>query len=69
MAIENTVIVKIQAEKPPLGIIPHRYWVEDRIREIYQAIIRYHTVNKTVPNEWLEELITLQKEISELKNG
>lgn len=65
--MENTVIIKIQAEKPPLGLIPHRYWVEDRIREIYQAITRYNTVNKLVPNEWLEELITLQKEVSEIE--
>lgn len=41
---------------PPLGLMPHKIWVEHRKVEIEAAILRYIVVNKEVPQKWVEEL-------------
>lgn len=45
------------AEKPPLGIRPKYIWVLERVREIQEALLRYHEENKDYPDEWIIELV------------
>lgn len=43
-------------QKPPLGLKPQKIWVEERIKEILEAMARYNEAGKAIPREWLEEL-------------
>jgi hypothetical protein len=42
-------------ELHPIGIMPEFIWVEHRVQELSQAILRYLNANLEVPNEWYEE--------------
>lgn len=42
--------------KPPLGLIPHRVWVQRRILDILQAMSRYLEADQKIPQEWIDEL-------------
>ena len=42
-------------KKPPLGIEPHKVWIENRITDIWKAIERYISTNTKIPIEWIEE--------------
>jgi hypothetical protein len=42
-------------ECPPLGLMPHKLWVEHRKAEIEAAILRYIVASKEVPIKWVEE--------------
>jgi NAD-dependent SIR2 family protein deacetylase len=39
----------------PIGVIPEFIWVEQRVQDLNDAILRYLNVNKTIPCEWYEE--------------
>ncbi|MFW5438109.1 hypothetical protein [Paenibacillus apiarius] len=41
--------------KPPLGIMPKRIWIEQRCKEITDAIQRYIEAGHTIPIEWVME--------------
>lgn len=56
-------------KKPPLGIEPHKFWVETRINDIINAMDRYIQSDCTIPIEWVNEYNTLTKELNSLKNG
>ena len=48
-------------QKPPLGLRPKKFLNDietdnDRIIEILDAMKRYAVSNKTIPEEWIEEL-------------
>ena len=45
-----------EIEKSPVGLRPRFIVVEERIREIQEALQRYVSANKAVPAEWLVEL-------------
>lgn len=42
--------------KPPLGIMPHKIWVELRVQDLLEAMKRYSESNMVIPREWIEEL-------------
>lgn len=46
--------------QPPLGIMPHKIWVEIRITGLNDAIKRYKKVNKPYPIQWKRELALLK---------
>ena len=46
---------KSDCEKPPLGLIPKRFHISNRIIEITNAMIRYSEAKKEIPHEWLQE--------------
>ena len=48
-------------EKPPIGLKPKRFHDKERINEISEAMVRYLTVNKEIPFEWVEEYNQLIK--------
>jgi hypothetical protein len=54
------------AVKPPLGLMPHKMWIEHRIGGIVDAMARYRAVNKAIPQEWEDELVMLCDWKSEL---
>lgn len=41
--------------KKPLGIIPHRIWVDQRLQDILDAMERYTEAGEVIPYEWLLE--------------
>lgn len=46
--------------KPPLGVMPRKFWEEvkkrERASEILEAVARYVLAGKTPPIDWLLEL-------------
>lgn len=56
----------LKYEKPPVGLMPRKIWLETRFKEILDAIKRYSDVNKQVPMEWLNELTEINKQISSI---
>lgn len=59
--------MKIEIEKPPLGIMPRNIWLEKRLIDINEAIERYKIAKANIPNKWITEAQELEKEIQELK--
>ena len=53
--------------KPPLGLMPHKFWVEERITNILQAVNRYIEDDREIPTEWIEEYNKLIQESREIK--
>lgn len=47
---------------PPLGVMPHRIWRDQRTTELMAAISRYIDAGKPVPREWVGELCALLEE-------
>lgn len=50
--------------RPPLGIMPKRFWQLDRQREIVSALSRYLEAGKPLPLDWIEELLRLTQEVA-----
>lgn len=44
-------------ERPPLGLRPKYIWVLERVKEIQEALLRYHEEGKGYPDEWIVELV------------
>ena len=42
--------------KPPIGIIPRRFWEEQRIHGLMETISQYTSQGKLVKEEWVDEL-------------
>lgn len=56
-----------EGTKPPLGLKPRKFWLEERRNEIVLAMSRYITEGKPIPFEWVEELSNLlTKELAEI---
>jgi hypothetical protein len=51
-------------EKPPLGIMPRKFWEEKRAWDIMEAINRYLQANTPIPSEWIEEYNELIEKIN-----
>lgn len=49
----------VKINKPPIGLMPLRFWQEGRQQDIKEAIVRYTLSGLTIPQEWVEELRTL----------
>lgn len=48
-------------EKPPLGLMPRQFWLEDRVKQIVEAVGRRNGVD--VPVSWIEELAGICEEL------
>lgn len=46
--------------KPPLGIVPERIFLEQRVIDITEAMARYANARKPIPDKWIEELQSIQ---------
>ena len=55
----NVARKKSKSIKPPLGIIPRKLWIDERILDLNSAILRYKEAGKEWPKEWDEESIEL----------
>ena len=44
---------------PPIGLIPEKFWKEERVTEILAAMARYTDANMVIPKEWIIELTGL----------
>jgi hypothetical protein len=42
---------------PPIGIMPRKYWVEQRKNDLLAAIKRYMDAEKDIPQEWIHEYV------------
>lgn len=47
--------IKMNVEKPPIGLMPKRMWQEQRLNDLNDAIDRYEKAKCEVPVEWLYE--------------
>jgi hypothetical protein len=50
-------------QKPPLGVMPERYWKEYRLRDLKRAISEYTTALLDIPEEWVSEYNRLRNEL------
>ena len=48
-----------KCEKPPLGVMPRKFWLERRYNELLAAIIRCHKAGRVAPSKWVDELSDL----------
>lgn len=55
------------ASKPPLGIIPKELWDRKRKAELADAMNRYMTAGKKIPEEWLKEYNEIGDRYGEVK--
>ncbi|NRS20617.1 hypothetical protein HP398_29800 [Brevibacillus sp. HB1.4B] len=51
-------------KKPPIGIMPRKFWDEQRIQDLAAAMGRYIAANRPVPSEWVEEYNELTKRLA-----
>jgi len=49
--------------KPPLGIIPRKFWLEQRLTNLDEAIERYNEAQKEVPQGWYAERNDIKDEL------
>lgn len=40
----------------PIGVMPKKMWVANRVVELTEAILRYNAAGVPVPSQWLDEL-------------
>jgi len=60
--------IKDGAESPPVGLKLRYLWIEERLNDINDAMVRYAAANQIIPTEWLEEYLQLVNEHTALKN-
>jgi len=41
---------------PPLGLVPRKFWIENRADDILEAMERYRRGKYIIPVEWVDEL-------------
>lgn len=46
-----------KAIKPPIGLRPLKFALEDRMKEITDACDRYDAASKPIPDQWFTELM------------
>ena len=56
-------ITQVLLKKPPLGVMPKIFWVEQRIKDIGDAINRFRKAGKPVPRAFFDEIqeLTMKK--------
>ena len=53
--------------KPPLGVTPKKFWLEERLNELVAAINRYIAVGKfNKVEEWVKEAKEIKEQLSNL---
>lgn len=61
--ITTSTVASARHTKPPLGIMPHKLWVEFRCTELIDTLNRHRTTPQTINTEWLDELKKLIGEL------
>lgn len=46
----------------PIGLKPKKNWINERIKEILEAMLRYNNNGKDIPSEWITELLELNRQ-------
>jgi len=46
----------VRSKKPPIGLKPRAFAVQDRALEIIAAMQRYVQASQPIPDEWFDEL-------------
>ena len=59
-------LLKQAPVKPPLGLRPRFIALEERIKEINEAIDRYKQADMAIPSEWLEEKNAILNDLDRL---
>lgn len=62
------IIDDVSAPKPPPGLRPRRFHLEERQAEIMAAIQRRIGSGFAVPEEWFEELLLVSFEVNDMIN-
>lgn len=61
----DSISVKVEkVKKPILGLVPQWVRLEEREQEIKEAIQRFDEANEEVPENWIKELRTVQKQLA-----
>lgn len=53
------------SEKPPLGLSPRSFWLEDRRDEILLACNRYADAGNDIPFDWIKQLQEVERLLKE----
>lgn len=56
----------LKRQKPPLGLMPRKLWLEQRRDGIYDAIARSRAAGEDVNRDWLSELVDLEYDLQEV---
>lgn len=54
-------------QKPPLGLMPRKLFLETRLNDVKRAINEYFEMNQEVPTNWLEEYNLITSELYPIK--
>lgn len=52
---EKPIPKDTQLLKPPIGLLPKKIWLENRVKEINEAIKRYIDSNVSIDPNWIQE--------------
>lgn len=52
-----------ETKKPPIGLVPRKVWLWERADDITRALDRYNCEEKLPPDEWLEELRNIYRQL------
>jgi hypothetical protein len=54
-------------EKPPLGVVPRKLWLEGRLKELKRTILSYTHSGYSVKIEWVEERNEILAELNRIQ--
>jgi hypothetical protein len=54
-------------EKPPLGVVPRKLWLEGRLKELKRTILSYTHSGYSVKIEWVEERNQILAELNRIQ--
>lgn len=63
---DNGVFCRPRKAKPSSGIMSYRYWIENRVDDILEAMEQYRRGKYIIPVEWVEELAQHLKELQNI---
>lgn len=57
--LETETKIPMPKVKPPLGVMPQKYWWDkvrdERVIALNNAMVRYFEANKEIPIDWVKE--------------
>lgn len=51
--------------RPPLGIKPRRFWLEERLEDLMRASLRHRDACAAIPDHYVEEMLKIMLELRE----
>lgn len=61
--------VNAGAEKPPLGVMPRRHWLRQRMVELVAAMQRYVDAGRDIPTDWVVDLQLICNAVQKPEDG